>query len=90
MANESVNTRLLAEILNDLDTLIEEQGKVNENSGNEKEINLKIEGNEDVVALLTGLGIFNSEKAAADTASQLKDIINILDKLQNMDAKKID
>ena len=40
MPNESPNTRLLAAILEDLDTIIEEQSKGNENSGNEKEVNV--------------------------------------------------
>lgn len=40
--------------------------------------------------MLTGLGIFNSEKEAQNTADQLKDIINILDKLSSLDSKKID
>lgn len=90
----NTNTQLLGEILLDLDELLENQRKGNENSGNEKEITLKIEGNEDVVALLSGLGVLNSDskegdKKGGDTASQLKDIINLLDKLKDIDESKI-
>jgi hypothetical protein len=69
MPTESPNTILLSQILDDLDQLINSQSEDNKNSGKEKEITVKIDGNDDVVSLLTGLGVLSKDDKDVEKTS---------------------
>lgn len=77
MAQES-NTEILNKILEDLDTIIKEQtnSKDSKKVGNSKNINLKIDGHEDVVALLVGIGALKGKQKRnfKETSNAIKEL----------------
>lgn len=73
MPNSNTNSKILQDILDDLDEIIESsKSKDSNNSGNKSEISLEIKNNEEVVALLTGLGVLNS----TNSGPSIKDVAN--------------